>query len=67
MHTYLVPHDGQEVHAEVLYIHPPLPQCLGSIRVHKDSGQPGGDTALIQGLNTPSDLRNRLKWGEASS
>lgn len=40
MCTYLMPHNGQEVHAQVLDIHSPLPQCLSGVRVHQDSGQP---------------------------
>lgn len=61
---YLVPHDGQEVHTQVLYIHSPLSQCLSRIRVHEDLRQARGSPALVQGLNAPTDLRDRLKWEE---
>lgn len=63
-HTYLVAHDGQEVHSQVLYIHSPLSQRLSRVRVHQDLRQARGSPALVQGLNSSTDLRDRLKWEE---
>jgi hypothetical protein len=59
-------HDGQEVHAQVFDIHSPLPQCLSSVCVHQDSGQPRGSPDLVQGFNSPTDLGDRLKQEEAN-
>lgn len=67
MCTYLMPHDGKEVHAQVLNIHSSLPQCLSGVCVHQDSGQPRGSPDLVQGFNTMTDLGDRLKQEEASS
>lgn len=60
-------HDGQEVHTQVLDIHSSLPQSLGGVRVHQDSGQSRGRPDLVQGFNPTANLGDRLKQEEASS
>lgn len=61
LRAHLVPHDGQEVHAQALHIHAPLPQGLRGIRVQEDSRQPGSRPLLVQGFHSPADLRDGLK------
>lgn len=59
-----MPHDGQEVHAQVPHVHALLPQGLGSIRVHKHPRQPPCHPLLVQGSDSPADLRHGLERGE---
>jgi hypothetical protein len=58
---YLVPHDRQEVHAQVLHIHTPFPQGLSSIRVHENARQTTRCPPLVQGFDALADFRDRLK------
>lgn len=59
-----MPHDGQEVHAQIPHVHAPLPQGLGSVRVHKHPRQPPCRPLLVQGSDSPADLRHGLERGE---
>lgn len=58
---YLVPHNGQEVHAQVLHIHTPFPQGLCRICVQQNDRQPGSCPLLVQGFDSLTDIRDGLK------
>uniref|UniRef100_A0A480HB23 Selenocysteine lyase isoform X1 n=1 Tax=Sus scrofa TaxID=9823 RepID=A0A480HB23_PIG len=55
----LVAHDGQEVHAQVPHVHAPLPQGLRGVRVQEQHRQPAGRPLLVQGSDSPADVRHR--------
>ena len=59
-----MPHDGQEVHTQIPHVHAPLPQGLGSVRVHKHPRQPPCRPLLVQGSDSPADLGHGLERGE---
>lgn len=59
--THLVAHDGQEVHAQVPHVHAPLPQGLRGVRVQEQHRQPAGRPLLVQGSDSPADVRHRLR------
>lgn len=59
--THLVPHNGEEVHAQVFHVHTPFPQGLRGVRVQQDEGQPGCGPPLVQGSDPLADLGDRLK------
>ena len=62
-----MPHDGQEVHAQVPHVHAPLPQGLGGVCVHKHPWQPPRCPLLVQGSDSPVDLRHRLEREEQTA
>lgn len=59
--THLVPHDGQQVHAQVLHIHALFPQGLRSVCVQQNDRQPRSSTLLVQGFNSLTDFRDGLQ------
>lgn len=56
-----MPHDSQEVHAQVPHVHAPLAQGLGGVRVQEHARQPRGCPLLVQGGNAPAEFRDGLK------
>lgn len=64
LQTHLVPHDCQEVHAQVLHVHTPFPQRLRSVRVQENERQPRSGPLPVLGFNSLTDFSYGLKWGK---